>query len=126
MGQSQDAVRVALRLPALCGAPSRQEAQQVLGLRVARQREVTSQMISLIKQRREVLGQGTAIESLGQNREAGELELMASPKNQSNYGEMVPLAINNANRDETHFSLQETPWMTENVNPTDMRKTAVP
>src|SRR6266852_4001224 len=30
VGQTQDAARIALRLPALCGAPTREEAQQVL------------------------------------------------------------------------------------------------
>jgi hypothetical protein len=30
VGQTQDAARIALRLPALCGPPTREEAQQVL------------------------------------------------------------------------------------------------
>ena len=36
-GQTLDAARIALRLPALCGAPTREEAEQVVGLGVARQ-----------------------------------------------------------------------------------------
>ena len=64
-GQTQDAARIALRLPALCGVPTREEAQEVLGISVARQHELTAPLISLTKQRREVLGRGQALESLG-------------------------------------------------------------
>ena len=55
VGETQDAARIALRLPALCGLPTREEAEQVLDVSVARQQEVTGQFISLTKQRREVL-----------------------------------------------------------------------
>ena len=58
VGQTQDAARIALRLPALCGVPTRAEAEQVLGISVARQHEITGQFTSLTKQRREVLGHG--------------------------------------------------------------------
>ena len=53
--QTQDAARIALRLPAFCGLPTREEAEQVLAVSVARQHEVSGQVISLTKQRREVL-----------------------------------------------------------------------
>src|SRR5262249_19137166 len=56
VGETQDAARIALRLPALCGLPTREEAEQVLDVSVARQRECTGQVISLTKQRRQVLG----------------------------------------------------------------------
>ena len=46
VGPTQDAARIALRLPALCGVPRREEAEQVLGVSVARQQEITSQFIS--------------------------------------------------------------------------------
>ena len=45
VGQTLDAARIALRLPALCGAPTREEAEQVLGIRVARQHETTQPYI---------------------------------------------------------------------------------
>src|SRR2546428_314506 len=54
VGQTQDAARIALRLPAFCGAPTREEAQEVLAVRVARQHELTAGFTSLSKQRREV------------------------------------------------------------------------
>ena len=65
VGETQDAARIALRLPALCGVPTREEAEQVLDVSVARQQEVTGQVISLTKQRREVLGHPERLESLG-------------------------------------------------------------
>ena len=64
VGETQDAARIALRLPALCGLPTREEAEQVLDVSVARQQEFTGQVISLTKQRREVLGHPERLESL--------------------------------------------------------------
>jgi hypothetical protein len=43
VGEPQEAARIALRLPALCGLPTREEAEQVLDVSVARQQEVTGQ-----------------------------------------------------------------------------------
>ena len=56
VGETQDAARIALRLPAFCGLPTREEAEQVLEVSLARQQEITGQCTSLTKQRREVLG----------------------------------------------------------------------
>ena len=64
VGQTQDAARIALRLPALCGVPTRAEAEQVLGISVARQHEITGQGTSLTKQRREVLGHGKRLSNV--------------------------------------------------------------
>src|SRR5205085_1176464 len=55
VGETADAGRIALRLPALCGVPTRHEAEQVLQVGVARHQEFTAPLISLTKQRREVL-----------------------------------------------------------------------
>src|SRR5216684_2852577 len=62
MGEIKDVGRMALRLPALCGTPTREEAQQVLEISVAEQQELTSRFISLTKQRREVLPNPEALE----------------------------------------------------------------
>src|SRR6266702_2942009 len=64
VGETQDAARIALRLPALCGLPTREEAKQVLDVSVVRQQQVTGQVISLTKQRREVLGSPERLERL--------------------------------------------------------------
>jgi hypothetical protein len=54
VGETQEAARLALRLPAFGGLPTREEAEQVRDISVARQQEVTGQGFSLTKQRREV------------------------------------------------------------------------
>jgi hypothetical protein len=85
VGQSQDAARIALRLPALCGALTRQEAQEVLTIRVARQRKLSAALTSLSKQRREVLGHPERLESLSRSQGSPHVELLPSPKKRSNY-----------------------------------------
>jgi hypothetical protein len=85
VGETQDAARIALRLPALCGLPTREEAEQVLDVSVARQQEVTGQVISLTKQRREVLGHPERLESLSITQGTPHVERIASPKNRSNH-----------------------------------------
>ena len=54
-GELKDANRIATRLPALCGVPTRTEAHQVLKVSVAHQTQLTGGLTSLTKQRREVL-----------------------------------------------------------------------
>lgn len=64
-GEIMDADRIALRLPALCSTPTREEAAQVLAISVADQNEITSCLTSLVKQRREVLPNPNRLGSLG-------------------------------------------------------------
>jgi hypothetical protein len=54
VGPVKDANRMALRVPALCGLPTEQEAQQVLEVHVQQQQALTDGLASLTKQRREV------------------------------------------------------------------------
>jgi hypothetical protein len=122
VGQTQDAVRMALRLPALCGAPTREEAEQVLGISVARQHEITGQCTSLTTQRREVLGHGKELESLGQSLGEPHGELLPRPKNRSNHAAIVNLARACENQYEPHQAPQQTPCVMENVGPPDMRE----
>jgi hypothetical protein len=98
VGAIQDATRMALRLPAFCGTPTREEAQQVLEVTVATQRAFTDQATSLTKQRREVLGHPERLERLGQPPDRGEIELLPSPKNRSNDQEIAPISIDYHNR----------------------------
>jgi hypothetical protein len=125
VGQTQDAARIALRLPALCGAPTREEAEQVLGISVARQHEITGQFTSLTKQRREVLGHREALESLGRSPGGPYVELLPSPKNRSNYEAIVNLSTDCGNQCGPHLVCQETPCMIENVGPPDLREAAL-
>ena len=92
VGQTQDAARIALRLPAFCGLPTREEAEQVLQVSVARQQEMTGQAISLSKQRRQVLGNPERLESLRTTQGVPHVELIPSPKNRSNDQNIVQIS----------------------------------
>ena len=93
VGDVQDATRMALRLPAFCGTPTREEAQQVLEVSVATQHAFTAQTPSLIQQRREVLAHPNPLERLGHHSEGAEVELLPSPKNRPNGQEIVPISM---------------------------------
>jgi hypothetical protein len=125
VGQTQDAARIALRLPALCGAPTREEAEQVLGISVARQQAITGPFTSLTKQRREVLGHREALESLGRSPDGPYVELLPRPKNRSNHEAIVNLSTGCGNQYGPHLVRQKTPCMIENVGPPDMREAAL-
>jgi hypothetical protein len=84
VGQTQDAARIALRLPALCGAPTREEVEQVLAVSVTRQHEFTTQCLSLTHQRREVLGHPERLEGLGRTPGSPPVELLPSPQKRPN------------------------------------------
>jgi len=92
VGETPDAGRMALRLPALCGVPTREEAQQVLKVRVARQQELTAQFTSLTRQRREVLGHPERLESLRLDQANPHVEFIPPPKNRSNYQEVINIS----------------------------------
>src|SRR5256712_11944241 len=84
VGEIKDASRMALRLPAFCGVPTREEARQVLDVSVAEQKAITAQFTSLTQQRRKVLPNPAALESLGTDQASLHMELIPSPKNRSN------------------------------------------
>ena len=125
VGQTQDAARIALRLPALCGTPTREEAEQVLGISVARQHEISGPLTSLNKQRREVLGGGKDLESLGQSQGRPRVELLPSAKNRANDAGIVNLSMDNENPGGSHRMPYQVPAPIENVEPADMRQAIV-
>lgn len=125
VGQTQDAARIALRLPALCGVPTREEAEQVLGISVARQHEITGQWTSLTKQRREVLGHGKELARLGQSRGEPHIELLPSPKNRLNHAAIVNVSMACEKQYGPHLVPQQTPCVMKNVGPPDIREAAV-
>jgi hypothetical protein len=92
VGEIKDAGRMALRLPAFCGVPTREEARQVLDVSVAEQKAITAQFTSLTQQRRKVLSNPAALESLGTDQASLHMELIPSPKNRSNDRETVDLS----------------------------------
>ena len=125
VGQTQDAARMALRLPALCGVPTREEAEQVLTVSVARQQEITGQLISLTKQRREVLGHPERLESLSRNQGKPHIELIPSPKNRSNHEIIVNISKGCENRYGPQLACRDTLFLLENTGPPDIREAAL-
>lgn len=84
VGETPDAARIALRLPAFCSLPTRQEAEQILGVSVARQHECTAAFTSLTQQRREVLSHPERLESLVREPDRPYVERIPSPKKRAN------------------------------------------
>src|SRR5262249_38788562 len=91
VGPVKDANRMALRVPALCGLPTEQEAQQVLEVHVEQQQALTDGFASLTKQRREVRAHPNSLEKLGHGRDERHVELIPPPKNCSNRLEIIYL-----------------------------------
>jgi hypothetical protein len=117
-GETQDAARIALRLPAFCGLPTREEAEQVLDVSVARQQAFTGQVISLTKQRREVLGNPERLESLSLMQGTPPVELISSPKNRSNHQNIVQIS--------TRYEELSGPQLRSSAGPRDLENVALP
>jgi hypothetical protein len=125
VGETSDAARIALRLPAFCGTPTREEAERVLGVSVAQQHEFTATFTSLTQQRREVLGQGQALDRLARNQSEPYVELLPRPKNRSNHASIVNLSINCENQSGPDLEARQSPEVMENVGPPGMREVAL-
>ncbi len=80
VGETPDAARIALRLPAFCGTPTREEAEQVLGVSMVRQHEFTAACTSLTQPRREVLSHPGRLASLAREPDSPHVELIPRPK----------------------------------------------
>ncbi len=91
-GELKDAHRIATRLPALCGLPTRAEAHQVLKVSVAHQTQLTGGLTSLTKQRREVLSTPEGLDNLSREQAAPPVELLPRPKNRANQREISPIS----------------------------------
>jgi len=123
VGQTQEAARIALRLPALCGCPTRQEAQQVLSVTVARQKELTAQVISLTQQRREVLGHPERLESLGQTQDTPDMAFLPRPKKRSNSQEIITISTGCEDPPGPQLACLDDPLVIENAAPPGMKET---
>jgi hypothetical protein len=97
VGQVKDADRIAIRLPALCGTPTRVEAEQALKITVAEQHELTAQFISLTKQRREVLAHPDRFEQLNTDQAHIHVELIPGSKNRSKDPKMIYFPVSYQN-----------------------------
>ena len=88
----KDANRMALRIPALCGVPTLEEAQQVLAITVNQQQALSDGVASLPKQRRQMRAEPHHLEQLGSGREQGNVELIPSSKDCSDRSHIIYLA----------------------------------
>jgi hypothetical protein len=125
VGQTQDAARIALRLPALCGAPTREEAEQVLAVSVARQQEFPAPFTSLTQQRREVLGHPERLEGLGRTQGTPHVEILPSPKKRSNCQEILNISTCCEDPYGPQLAYLDDALLIENAAPPGMRETAL-
>jgi hypothetical protein len=91
VGPVKDANRMALRLPALCGVPTLEEAQQVLEITVNQQQALSNGVASLTKQRRQLRAEPHYLEQLGNGREQGNVELIPPGKDRSDRSHIIYL-----------------------------------
>jgi hypothetical protein len=125
VGQTQDAARMALRLPALCGVPTREEAAQVLEVSVARQHDLTRRVTAWTKQRREGLSHPERLERVGLHQEQPHVERRARSKNRSNDNAIVKRSITDEKRYGPQLASPDEPLIIENTGPPDISKTAL-
>ncbi len=90
-GPIKDANRMALRIPALCGVPTLEEAGQVLEITVAQQQALTDGVSSLTKQRRQMRAEPHHLEQLGSGRDQGNVELIPPGKDRSDRSNIIYL-----------------------------------
>ena len=125
VGPLQDAARIALRLPAFCGAPTREEAEQVLAISVARQQALTAQCPSLTQQRREVLGHPERLESLGRTHGTPQLELLPSPQKRANGPETIEISTTWETPSGPQLAGLEDALLSDNAAPPGRRETTL-
>jgi hypothetical protein len=82
-GEIKDPFRMALRIPALCGTLTREDARNVLNVSVKEQEEITDSLPSLVKQRRLVLPNPGSLDKILPGGEKQTLELVPGSKNRS-------------------------------------------
>ena len=121
VGETPDAARIALRLPAFCGLPTRQEAEQVLEVSVARQHEFTAAFTSLTQQRREVLSHPERLESLVREPDRPYVELIPSPKKRANNEVSIDIKTIYGNDNGTPFAPPDESMVIENTGLTPRR-----
>jgi len=124
VGETQDADRLALRLPAFCGRPTREEAEPVLKVSVARQEAFTSAFTSLSQQRREILTHPERLERLGEPPYAGHVELLPSPKKRLNDEVSIYIKRIYETCDGPRIAVPDEPLAIKNTGPPCIEKTA--
>lgn len=104
-GEVKDVNRIALRIPALCGVVTQDEARRVLEVSVQEQQHVVGALPSLLKQRRDVLPHPGSLEQLQSPADAKKpVELIPRSKKRSK--NVINLTISNG-YDKTLGPLKE-------------------
>lgn len=124
-GATPDAARIALRLPALCGTPTREEVEHVLGVSVARQREFTAACMSLTQQRRAVLSHPGHLESLLREPELPHVESIPSPKTCATNEVTVDIKMIYENPNGTPWTTPDAALAIEHTGPPHFERTAL-
>ena len=91
-GEVLDANRIALRLPALTGPLTMADAQRVLEVTTARQKEIERPLSSLTKQRRDVLKKPGSLENLVRIENQKNLELIPVSKNHAKNTQIIDIS----------------------------------
>lgn len=125
IGETQDANRMGLRLPAFCGAPTREEAQQVLAVRVTRQHAFTGAVPSLTTQRREVLGHPERLDRLCLTPSDRRMEILPPPKNRPNHQEVINISNGYSILHGPQTQALDAPLLLENAAPSSIREMAL-
>src|SRR3989454_6456348 len=125
VGETPDAARIALRLTAFCGMPTRQEAEQILGVRVARQHEFTAAFTSLTQQRREERSHPERLESLVREPASPHVELIPSPKTHANNEVSVDIKTIYRNDNGTPLVSPDESMVIENAGLPHFEQTAL-
>ncbi len=82
-GKIKDANRIALRVPALCGELTREDAKRVLNISVKEQCKIENSLSSLTKQRRQVLPNPGCLDKIELDEAKQNLMLIPRPKKQA-------------------------------------------
>ncbi len=86
-GEIKDANRIALRIPALCGELTRQDAENVLKISVKEQQQWTGSLPSLTSQRRNVLSHSGCLENINVDVGLQNLTLIAGSKSEHKHSD---------------------------------------
>ena len=96
-GEIKDANRIAMRIPALCAVPTRQEAENVLRISVKEQQQSVGSLPSLTRQRRDVLTEGGCLESIQNNAAQPNVRLIAGSKSAQKCNHLIDNTIFSVN-----------------------------
>ena len=96
-GELKDANRIALRIPALCGELTRQDAENVLRITVKEQQQWVGSLPSLTRQRREVFARDGSLDTIKKNDAKHNVAFIAGSKSEQKAHNMAYKTVCYAN-----------------------------